>query len=114
MTQIVHRMRENAVRLTNFDVDSYLRTNNAGRRLAAYAYLYARPDPAWATALAQAVLTDDKPFNEYWALRALEAQRVPVSALDRDVVRRLRARLPELAGDAGRHGILRRLLDGGQ
>lgn len=112
MTGLMRKMIEHAKNLSNLDVESYLRMSDAGQRLAAYAYLYAHPDPSWAPALAEAALKDDKPFNQYWALRALEAQRTPITkSLDRDLIRRLRARLPELRGDASRYELLARLLD---
>jgi len=111
MTELVQRMIERAREVPKFDVLGYIRTNNAGRRLAAYAYLCAHPDPAWAPAVAESMLKDDKPFNQFWALRALDALQVPLSTvLDHDLVRRLRARLPELQGDASRFRLLSQLV----
>jgi hypothetical protein len=111
MTSIVYKMIETAKKISDFDVTGYMRTNNAGRRLAGYAYLFAHPEPAWMPALAEAVLVDDKPFNQYWALRALDVQGIPLSStLDRDLLRRLRERLPDLESDASRHRLLSDLL----
>jgi hypothetical protein len=111
MTDLVQKMIEHARKVPSFDVLGYLRTNNPGRRLAAYAYLCVHPDPAWAPAVAESMLKDDKPFNQYWALRALDALQVPISTvLDHDLVRRLRTRLPELQGDASRFRLLSKLL----
>jgi hypothetical protein len=112
MTEIVRRMIAEAEKISEFDVEGYLHTNNAGRRLVAYAYMYAHPESAWVPVIAEAFLTDDKPFNQYWALKALEAQDFPISSmLDRDLIRRLRDRLPRLENDASRHRLLTKLLE---
>ena len=112
MTEVVRTMIATADKISDFDVAGFLRTNNAGRRLAAYAYMYAHPEPAWVPVIAEAFLIDDKPFNQYWALRTLEAQSMPISStLDRDLIRRLRDRLPRLENDASRHRLLTKLLE---
>ncbi|MEU4424490.1 hypothetical protein AB0F81_28045 [Actinoplanes sp. NPDC024001] len=71
MTALAYEMIAVLRRRPDFDVGAHLRCPDRGMRLAAAACLYANPDPAWAGRLAQAAVAEDKPFNEYWALRAL-------------------------------------------
>lgn len=82
----------------DFDVESRLRSSDSGVRLTAATYLYANPDPAWVGPLARAAVSEDKPFNEYWALKALrEVLRGHCEALDeetRGLLRRRMRRLP--------------------
>ncbi|WP_159033058.1 hypothetical protein [Streptomyces fodineus] len=74
-TQAMSDVVDDMIRLLrgarDFDVESHLRSEDRGMRLAAAAYLYANPDPAWGRRLAEAAVSEDKPFNEYWALKAL-------------------------------------------
>jgi hypothetical protein len=93
-------------------IDDMLGSESAGERLAAYARLYAIPDPARLDRLVDAVLDEGLPFLKYWGFNVLGrvvdhagADQVPLG-----VIRRLRACLPELPAGSDRAGALRRLL----
>jgi hypothetical protein len=93
MTRIVTAL-EAATNTDDFDVEGYLRSNDSGKRLAAYAALYARPDPAHLSALVDALGREGgcegKPFGEYWALRAIgQAVSAYPEAVDPQLLRRL-------------------------
>ncbi len=69
MTAIVRKMIELAPSLQDFDVAETLISPQRGRRLAAYAYLYARPDFQFIEPLVTSVTKlEDKPFGQYWGL----------------------------------------------
>ncbi|MGW2742022.1 hypothetical protein [Streptomyces sp. NPDC001450] len=95
----------------DFDVESNLRSSDRGLRLAAAAYLYANPDPAWGRALAEAAVSEDKPFNEYWALKALrEVFRGHCEFLDEETRGLLQRRMNQLPPGNDRAGQIRKLL----
>lgn len=72
MTEVVRQMIAVAGELENFDVVAKLRSSARGDRLAAYAYLYARPEPARLAELVHSVtVLEDKPFGQYWGLQAI-------------------------------------------
>ncbi len=72
MAEVVREMIEFADVLPDMDVLPMLRSDSAGQRLAAYAYLYARPDPALLNELVLSVTTrEDTPFGQYWGLQAI-------------------------------------------
>lgn len=93
------------------DVAALVASEDRGLRLAAIAAAYAWPDGAHVPALVGAAVTPDKPFNEYWALKALakslDAAPRSLSPQDRQLLEdRLRALPP--ATDRGR--VLRSIL----
>ncbi|MFE1314907.1 hypothetical protein [Streptomyces sp. NPDC058755] len=95
----------------DFDVASHLRSSDRGLRLAAAAYLYANPDPAWVGPLAEAAVSEDKPFNEYWALKALrEVLRGHCEALDEETRGLLRRRMRQLPPGTDRAEQIGKLL----
>jgi hypothetical protein len=58
----------------DFDVIAHLSNKqDAGMRLAGYAYVYTKPDTRWLSELYPAVMNDKKPFNQEMGLRALRA-----------------------------------------
>jgi len=75
MAKIVSRMIKIVPLLTGYDVDAALRQSNGGKRLGAYAFLYARPDLKFLDALVSSVTsTEDTAFGQYWGI--LSIQRV--------------------------------------
>jgi hypothetical protein len=97
MTALVNEMIPLLRDARGFDVGSHLRSEDHGLRLAAAAYLYANPDAAWTRPLAEAAVSEDKPFNEYWALRALsKVLRGHCEALDAATRDRLMRRMEKL------------------
>ncbi len=112
MTAIVNRMISALQGVKDFDVTSYLHDKHQGRRLAGFAFLYANPDPQRTSELVDTLLVEDKPFGQYWALRALRKQlETDPGALDRDTRSRLEAFLRELKPGSDRAIELQRVLD---
>ena len=111
MDEITFRMREALNGVDDFPVLTYLRDDDAGRRLAAVTYLYMNPDPQQAILLADAALSERRGHNEYWAwaaLRKLVAKDCGV--LDDYYWQRIRLRATELEG-TGRARQMDLLLD---
>ena len=72
MTAIVREMIQVAQNLPETDIAPLLRSQRAGDRLAGYAYLYAKPNPALLSQVVYSVTSlEDKPFGEYWGLQAI-------------------------------------------
>jgi hypothetical protein len=95
-----------------FDVTAHLDDHsNDGRRLAAYAYLYANPDPRLAQHLTDAVLIDSTSFGQYWGIRALRRLiATDPAAIDLNTRRRLEQFLAGLGPSTDRAFELRELL----
>ena len=74
MAAIVREIQQLAKTADGFDWRSALASEDNGIRLAGYAYLSARPQRGAAEPLVHTLLQrDEKPFVQYWALKALEA-----------------------------------------
>jgi hypothetical protein len=72
MTGIVREMIRLTGRLTTFQWEESLKSADRGTRLAAYAYVYSRPTCSAASPLIHSLMEiEDKPFGQYWALKAL-------------------------------------------
>lgn len=72
MTAVVTEMIAGAHRWGNFDVRRLLVENDPGRRLAAYAYLYALPQFELLDELVESVTgLEDKPFGQYWGIKSI-------------------------------------------
>ncbi len=90
MTALVSKMVANAPNLADYDVEDALKGEDRGSRLAAYAYLYARPAFEQLEALVSSVTREDKPFNEYWGIRAIDkvlADRPPDANIDMTITK---------------------------
>lgn len=111
MTALTHEMIALLKDARGFDVESHLRSDDRGLRLAAVAYLYANPDPAWVRQLTEAAVSEDKPFNEYWALMALrKVLKGHCEALDDTTRDRLLRRRAELTPGTDRAQQIAQLL----
>ena len=72
------------------EVPTLLGSPDRMSRMAAYAYIYANPDARRTQELVDALLDEDKPFGQYWALRALSRLvEISPASLDRNSVREL-------------------------
>jgi hypothetical protein len=123
MTRIIGQMIAMIQKSAGLDLSDYLTDDRRGRRLAGYAYQYVRPDPEQLTTLALNIVEDnrrppekaDKPFGQYWALRALrkvyEEARNFDNDLDRNTFRRLQGYLQSISASSDRAYELRRILD---
>jgi hypothetical protein len=75
MTRIVRDMIALADHLPGFDWSRNLESPDRGERLAAYSFLYKKPTESAGIPLVDTLAkVEDKPFGQYWALRALERQ----------------------------------------
>jgi hypothetical protein len=115
MTGVVSKMIRLFPRLKSFDVETPLKERNRGKRLSAYAYLYANPDIAQLENLVNSVTQiEDKPFGQYWGIQAIG--KVLGSRGNREVNRetlyRLRQFLSKLQPGTDRHYELTRILSG--
>lgn len=111
MSDLVDEMVRLLRGVRDFDVDRHLHSGDHGMRLAAAAYLYANPDPAWGPVLAEAAVTEGKAFNEYWALKALrEVFRGHCEQLDAATRSLLQRRMDELGPGVDRSEQIRKLL----
>jgi hypothetical protein len=114
MTSIVSKMLStlSGVGLDAFDLNTYLSAgDNDGRRMAAYAYLYANPDPPVAPALVDAILQEPTRFGQYWAIRALRRLvSIDPAALDLNSRRELETLLSRLGPNTDRAYELRQVL----
>ena len=111
MTALVNEMITLLKNRDGFDVENNLRSRDRGMRLAAVAYLYANPDPALAGQLAKTAVSEDKPFNEYWALLALrKVLQGHCDALDSATRERLQQRRARLASGTDRAQQIDQLL----
>ncbi|MET8804878.1 hypothetical protein [Streptomyces sp. NPDC004546] len=112
MDQIFARLVRATQRVRDFDTGAWLGSQDAGLRLAAYARLYALPEPEALGALVDAVIAEQLPFNQYWGLRAVgrAVEDLGTGRVPHGVVRQLeefRSRMPR-AND--RAGVVDRIL----
>lgn len=113
MTRIVGQMIAAADDGGQLPLEPALSGDDLGRRLAAYAVLYSRPDPRYAVPLVDSVLSfEPKPFGQFWGLRAIArlVEDAGPDSIDLNTVRRLRAFEGELPAASDRAFELRRVL----
>lgn len=114
MTNIVARMvmLANSQGPKEVDVAPWLGSKDRGLRLAAYAFLHTNPAPAMTPLLAQSAVEEDKPFGQYWALRALRRQvSLDPESLDLNSRRRLEDLLINVGPSTDRGYELHQLLE---
>jgi hypothetical protein len=113
MEGVVRRMTAMLADVREFDVERHLNSEDRGIRLAGFAYLYANLHPHWTSALVESLVgREDKPFGQYWALRALRKQcQADPGALSAESRRRLTDDLaPRLPTGSDRERELRQVL----
>jgi hypothetical protein len=115
MTAVLRQMINIVPFLDDFPIRQYLgETDNRGRRLAAYAYLYTKPDFNLLPELVDSVTKiEDKPFGQYWGILTIgkaigERSR---NEVPREVLKALRRFHDSLAPGTDRYYELSRLLD---
>jgi hypothetical protein len=113
MTEIIHRMMAVATGVPEEAILPWLKDPDHARRLAAYAYLYARPNFAHVDALLESVANrQNPPFAQYWGIMAL--QKVIGARGQANVSNQTKAALKVLQSRLGRgtdrHYELSRLL----
>jgi 2-polyprenyl-6-methoxyphenol hydroxylase-like FAD-dependent oxidoreductase len=74
LTQVVAQLVALARKMPDYPWQEALSSDDRGRRVAAYAWLYARPDADASRLLAQTLTTghEDTDFGQYWGLQALQ------------------------------------------
>ncbi|HEY3958847.1 MAG TPA: hypothetical protein VGM53_36255 [Streptosporangiaceae bacterium] len=98
--------------LPDYDWTDALRSENQGRRMAGYAWLYARPDPAAAETLVQTLTArENTNFGQYWAIQALQ-KCLPLTDIRTEAALKpeLKTFLSGLPSDSDRHYELSKLL----
>lgn len=114
MTKIVGQMIAAADAGATFPLDEALRGGDLGRRLAAYAVLYARPNPAYTIPLVNSVIElEPKPFGQFWGLRAISRliEFSESQAIDLNTARRLKEFGMGLPAASDRMFELRKILE---
>ncbi len=72
MTEIVGEMIALAPSIPIVTASPFLTQDDDGKRLFAYAHLYARPEPQLLSDLVRSVTEkEDKPFGQYWGIQAI-------------------------------------------
>jgi hypothetical protein len=99
-------------KVPDFDPGDALRAEDGGIRLAGYAFLYGRPDPARLGEVVDALLREQTAFNQYWAIRTTAAllDHSDLSVVPDSVVAQLRELMDRLPPDTSRHAQLATLL----
>jgi hypothetical protein len=113
MTAVVRDMIGLAARLDGFDASAALSAQDGGTRLAAYAFLYARPAMKHLEHLVDCVTDrEDQNFGVYWGIQALgkNLKAEAGDALPHGVIRKLQQFLKTLPSGSDRHYELSRLL----
>lgn len=111
MNGVVREMRNVLRDTAGFDVRAHLSDHNRGVRLAAFAYLNEREEPEVFDVLVDAVLAEDKPFGQFWGLRAVVHQLAGGRArLDEDARHKLNILRGRLGPDTDRAQVLRQIL----
>lgn len=119
MTALIRRMMSASMHLAAQEVEALLMDVDAGRRLLAYAALYAIPRPDLLKELVASVTRiEDNPFGQYWGIQAISRaialpsgtnlQRAPLA--DGEVTRQLQDLLVRLPKGSDRYYELSRLL----
>jgi hypothetical protein len=103
-------------KVPGFDPDEALRDEDAGIRLAGYAFLYGRPDSSRLAEVVDALAREQTAFNQYWAIRTVAAllERADLSAVPDSVATQLRELMDRLPPDTSRHVQLAALMQARQ
>lgn len=103
-TDLAGRMMVRTVADPAFYPLTALASDNAGQRLAAYAYAYAQRDPNLIEPVYRATLADEYPFNQNWGLKALLAllSETDSLSLTNEQAAALRAMRGHIGDDASR------------
>jgi hypothetical protein len=111
MTDVVRRMIDLAQRTNAFDVDEALRSQSSGRRLFAYAYLYAHPNPQCLPQLVDSVTAQENtPFGQYWGLQSIGQVMSNLEHVGPEIKKKLAVLEAKLPSGTDREYEVRRLL----
>jgi hypothetical protein len=110
MADIVQEMSDELREVTDFDVASYLSSDDRGLRLAAYAYLLNHVEPQYRPQLVTLACTEDKPFGQYTALQALQKQGGTAERLGEDSLSQLSSLAQRLGPAEDRTGLINEII----
>ncbi len=113
MGRIFSEMVLQAINIEYLDVDELLREQNAGDRLSAFAYLFAKPSPEKLDALLNSVLVEPKPFNQYWGIQVIRktiSQMYP-QEVSREIAEKLKRLLKTLTPNTDRYYETKSIVD---
>jgi hypothetical protein len=112
MARIVQQVVALAPKLDSESVDEALSSDHWGKRVCAYAYLYAQPTPALLGKLIQALASEppEHAFGQYWGIRAIGRILSDRTVNSEMVVEPLRVLLAKLTPGTDRHYELTRIL----
>ena len=110
MADIVQKMGNALMEVSDFDVAGYLDSNDRGLRLAGYAYLLDHVEPQYRPKLVELADEEDKPFGQYTALRALEKQGEAAERLGDDSLAALSSLAQRLGPDEERTRLINRII----
>ncbi len=112
MDEVLGEMISASASLPLTDVAAFLKDGHSGNRLAAYAYLYARPQPSLFSDLVCAVTdVEDTSFGQYWGIRAIgHAVQQDCTLLTPQSRRRLRELMNLLSPSTARYRALEGIL----
>jgi hypothetical protein len=113
MTDIVGEMIDLAYSIPTASIVPLLEEEDEGKRLFAYAYTYARPEPELLPELVRSVTNiKNKPFGQYWGIQAIARiiQRFPNSP-STEIANRLRSLMARLQKDTDRYYELSKIME---
>jgi hypothetical protein len=98
MTDVVGEMISLAPSVSSATISPFLLEADGGKRLFAYAHIYARPDPQLLPDLVRSVTEqEDKPFGQYWGIQAIgrviQAAPDTANSQTRDILRKFLTKL---------------------
>jgi hypothetical protein len=112
MTSIFSKMASLAFRVDNFDVRKRLKDTDPGYRLAAYAYLYSRPDASLLDALVESVTRiENKPFGQYWGIKTIGKVLDLADPIPKEIISNLQEFLLKLKRGTDRYFALSTILN---
>ena len=107
MSNIFGKMVAVCSEIKDLPVDDYISSPDQGRRLAGYAYLYAKPDPRMLDSLVTTLTSgiENKPFGQYWAIRAIGriSENLSSDQISEDTIERLKRFLKTLRRGTDRY-----------
>jgi hypothetical protein len=110
MTETAEQMRIDLRGVTDFDVAGHLSATGRGELLAAHAYLTANPGAQHLPGLVDVTVKEDKPFGQYWALKAIANQLTGGVELDDESRRKLVGLRTEFSTNTDRGRMLEKIL----
>lgn len=113
MGRIFSEMVLQAINIIDFNFDDLLNDKDAGNRLSAYAYLFAKPPIGKLETVLNSVLVEAKPFNQYWGIQVIRKminQMYP-KEINKEIVEKLNRLLRTLEPGTDRYYETKSIID---